>query len=118
MKEHRSASQISLGFLPEQTVDLQGRVWKVKEWVDAKPRSVDVTSLRRELEHQVAEWAKVGMDGKYLEHLKGGYVVRLCALNRETGVKVETFPQSWLCKRCSRLYQSGEPEVCICGNKR
>jgi hypothetical protein len=118
MKEHRSASQISFGFLPEQTVDLRGKVWKVKEWTDARPRSVQVESLRQELEHQVGPWAAKGKDGKYFEQLKAGYAVRLLSLNRESGVRVERFPQSWICKSCNRLYQNSEPVVCQCGQKR
>lgn len=118
MKEHRSASQISFGFLPEQTVDLKGKVWKVKEWSDARPRSVQVDSLRQELEHQVGPWAATGKDSKYFEHLKASYAVRLLSLNRESGVRVERFPQSWICKSCNRLYQSSEPSVCKCGQKR
>lgn len=118
MKEHRSASQISFGFLPEQTVDLRGKVWKVKEWTDARPRSVQVESLRQELEHHIGQWAATGKDGKYFEHLKASYPVRLLSLNRESGVRVERFPQSWICKSCNRLYQSSEPSVCECGQKR
>ena len=118
MKEYRSASQISFGFLPEQTVDLRGKVWKVKEWTDARPRSVQVENLRQELEHQIGPWAATGKDGKYFEHLKASYPVRLLSLNRESGVRVERFPQSWICKSCNRLYQSSEPSVCECGQKR
>ena len=53
MKESRSASQILFGFLPEQTVDLRGGVWKVKDWRHPKVRSeIDSASLRREIIRQ------------------------------------------------------------------
>lgn len=118
MKEYRSASQIAFGFLPEQTVDLRGKVWKVKEWLEPRPRSLEPEILRKELERQVGPWAQAGKDGKYLEQLRSGYGVRLCSLNRETGVRVEKFPQNWVCKSCNRLYQSKEPETCQCGSGR
>jgi hypothetical protein len=118
MKEHRSASQILFGFLPEQTVDLKGKVWKVKHWVEPKPKSVESSSLKQELERQVGPWAAAGKDGDYLKHLKSGYTVRLCSLNRDSGISVEKFPQSWVCKACDRLYQNHEPNTCQCGNTK
>lgn len=118
MKDYRSASQISFGYLPEQTVDLKGKVWKVKEWTEAKPRSVEPESLRQELIRQVTPWASQSKDGRYLERLHAGYTVRLLSLNRETGVSVEKFPHSWICKTCNRLYQNIEPDLCRCGSRR
>jgi len=118
MKEYRSTSQILFGFLPEQTVDLRGKVWKVKEWVDPRAKSVDPATLRQELERQLAPWAAAGKDGSYLEQLRRGFAVRFYSLNREGGVRVEKFPQNWVCKVCNRFYQSLEPSVCQCGCSR
>lgn len=118
MKEFRSASQVLFGFLPEQTVDLRGSVWRVKEWVEPKLRSVEPSALRQELERQITPWAAAGKDGRFLEHLRRGYAVRLCSLNRELGIRVEKFPQSWVCKSCHRLYQDREPNKCQCGCTR
>ena len=103
MKETRSASQILFGFLPGQTVDLKSRVWKVKEWVEPRPRSIERQALRQELERQLVPWAISDRDGKYLDHLRRGYSVRLYSLNHETGVTVEKFPQNWVCQTCDRL---------------
>ena len=49
MKVLRGASQILFGFLPEQTVDLEGRVWKVAEWLNPYAAQVDDLGLREAL---------------------------------------------------------------------
>jgi hypothetical protein len=118
MKEFRSASQILFGFLPEQTVDLKGMVWKVKEWVEPYGRSIEQESLRQELVRAAAPWDIAGKDGKYVDNLRQGYAVRVLALNKELGVKVEKFPRLWVCKGCDRLYQGNEPSRCICNSLR
>jgi hypothetical protein len=118
MKEYRSASQILFGFLPEQTADLKGMVWKVKEWVEPYGRSIEQESLRQEVARAAAPWAAAGKDGKYVENLRQGYTIRVLALNKELGIKVEKFPKLWVCKSCDRLHQGGEPTRCICGSTR
>jgi len=118
MKEGRSASQILLGFLPDQTVDLRGRVWRVKEWADPIPTSVEPSALRQELMQQVAPWARTNRDGGYLDHLRSGYRVHFYSLNREAGVRVEEFPKRWVCKSCDRLSQGEHPDRCACGSAR
>src|SRR4051812_39030535 len=45
MREHRSGSQILFGFLPEQTVDLSGRVWRVVQWKNPELVGVDPDSF-------------------------------------------------------------------------
>jgi hypothetical protein len=118
MKEYRSASQILFGFLPEQTVDLKGMVWKVKEWVEPYGRSIEQESIRQELARVAAPWDIAGKDGKYVDNLRQGYAVRVLALNKELGVKVEKFPRLWVCKGCDRLHQGNEPSRCICNSTR
>ena len=41
MRVERGASQVLFGFLPEQTVDLEGRVWRVARWSDASVVALD-----------------------------------------------------------------------------
>src|SRR5690349_20276085 len=72
LRERRSASQILFGFLPDQTVDLRGRVWKVAKWVEPVRAQVDVTTLRRELCRQAAPWSSQGLDNRYVERLMRG----------------------------------------------
>ena len=93
-------------------------VWKVKEWSEPFGRPVEQESLRQELTRVASPWAAAGNDGKYVENLRQGYTVRVLALNKELGVKVEKFPRLWVCKSCERLYQGKEPARCICRGGR
>src|SRR5437588_12723428 len=101
MREWRGASQILFGFLPEQTVDLRGRVWKVTEWVNPIRDSVDQETLKRELRRQAGPWAAAGRDGKYVENLHRGFDVQVWSLNTQNGVKVDPFPNVWVGKKCN-----------------
>ena len=56
MKEKRSASQVLFGYLPEQTVDLQHGVWKIKDWRTPLVRNdIDDASLREAIKRQVVD---------------------------------------------------------------
>lgn len=114
MKEFRSGSQILFGYLPEQTVDLRGRIWKVSEWVAPIHESIDPSSLRRELRRQAAPWATSGRDGKYVENLHRGFDVDVLSLNSAHGVRVDSFPNVYSCKRCRRI-ESSPLATCKCG---
>lgn len=114
MKQFRSASQILFGFLPSQTVDLSGRVWKVKEWRNPIRQFIDPTALRRELIKVAAAWEREGTDGLYVQHLRQGREVAVYSLDRRNGINVDLFPQVWTCRRCSRVFFSIK-EKCICG---
>lgn len=114
MQEWRSGSQILFGYLPEQTVDLRGRVWRVTDWVNPIHETVDSGSLKRELLRQARPWAKVGNDGRYVENLFRGYNIDVVSLNIQNGVKVESFPNLWVCKKCNRM-QSSPFTNCRCG---
>lgn len=116
MKELRSGSQILFGFLPEQTVDLQGRVWRVREWVNPRHESIDQETLRRELIRAASAWSIQHNDGGYVDHLRQGRDVQLLTLNKRNGVAVEPFPEVWLCKRCGRLADSLRA-TCPCGSE-
>jgi len=117
MKDYRSTSQILFGFLPEQTVDLQGRVWKVREWRNPLRRNIDSNRLRRELARLAAPWAATRTDGNYVLDLKKGHELRVLSLNREDGVSVDSFPSIWMCKTCHRVFNSPSRK-CACGSKR
>lgn len=117
MKESRSASQILFGFLPEQTVDLRGGVWKVKDWRHPKVRSeIDSASLRREVIRQATPWSAVGMDAGFVAHLHAGAPITLLTLDENNGVEVEPFPKSWICKSCKRVHDTPDA-TCPCGAK-
>ncbi len=117
MKDHRSASQILFGFLPAQTVDLRGGVWKVKQWRrPLRESNIASSSLVRELKRLAAPWRVHGTDGNFVQDLERGYEVHVYSLDRENGVEVEPFPELWMCKSCNRL--SSNPEKrCKCGSQ-
>src|SRR5271157_392988 len=117
MREYRSGSQILFGYLPEQTVDLAGRVWKVRNWVQPIPRSVDDTTLRDELLRQASAWERTGNDGDFVRDLRRGVPVQIHALNFEAGVHVYSYPNVWICKVCSHVDSSDERQ-CLCGARR
>lgn len=117
MKEQRSASQILFGFLPEQTVDLQGRIWKVREWRQPLVQPVDHASLRAALIRVSGPWAAAGRDGDYARDLRQGRDFVVHSLSRENGVSVDPFPEIWMCKACHRVATS-TLSPCRCGQRR
>jgi hypothetical protein len=116
MKEYRSLSQILYGYLPEQTVDLQGGVWKVRQWRQPlRQTAVDMATLRSALCRQAAPWQATGKDGEMVADLQRGSDVWVYTLDRTNGVEVEPFPKLWMCKRCQRLRDSPHGP-CKCGS--
>ncbi len=114
MRVKRSGSQILFGYLPEQTVDLNGRIWKVRRWEQPSTGSVDDESLRRELSRQAARWEMTQKDGGYVDDLRRGYAVDVLLLNFDRGVKVEPFPRLWICRACRRVGRDDQ-SGCRCG---
>ncbi len=117
MREFRSGSQILFGYLPEQTVDLSGRVWKVKKWTSPTSANVDDTTLRTELIRQATAWQLEGKDGDYVLDLKRKAQLQVLTLNHGAGVQVEPFPRLWICKSCRTVRTTNE-QKCRCGAKR
>lgn len=115
MKELRGRSQILFGFLPEQTVDLSGQVWKVREWQNPIRETVDSEVLRREIRRAAAPWAATNLDGGLVQSLYQGHDVRVHSLNSDNGVKVTSFPDVWMCKTCHRI-RSSPSKRCACGS--
>lgn len=117
MKVDRSGSQILFGYLPNQTVDISGRVWKVSRWQSPLRERIDDESLRRELLRQAGVWEASGRDGNYCNDLRRGFELDVVTLNRSRGVLVEPFPRIWFCRSCRRLSQS-DVGACRCGGGR
>jgi hypothetical protein len=117
MPEKRSASQILFGYLPEQTVDVRGGVWKVTHW--RRPhdeRNIDLETLRRTLIGLASAWSLSGKDGGFVRDLFARCSIRVKTLDREMGVELEPFPKLWICKNpsCRRLHSRPDAE-CMCG---
>lgn len=117
MKQFRSASQILFGFLPEQTVDLEGKVWKITQWRRPLHRHIDDTALRQELLRLAAPWELRGTDNGYCQQLRQGWPIVVQSLDRNNGVTAESFPNTWKCKQCSRLHTTFVAQ-CQCGSRR
>lgn len=115
MKDSRSASQILFGFLPEQTVDVKGGIWKVTKWHANPILDIDADALRRALISAASPWEATGQDGNFIKALRSGVDVRVHSLDRERGVTVEAFPKKWRCKseNCGRLHDS-PTSTCPC----
>lgn len=115
MREFRSGSQILFGYLPEQTVDLGGRVWKVKKWNQTIPASIDETALREELLRQAVAWERNGTDGDFVNDIRRGVPIHVQTLNTTAGVEVEPYPRVWICKRCQSVSNDADQQ-CRCGS--
>lgn len=118
MKEFRSASQILFGHLPEQTVDADGGIWKVKRWVDPRLVSaIDTGALREELIRAAYHWKDSGQDGGFVDDLYAHRAVKVMSLNRDEGIWCEPFPRLYLCQACHRLHDQPLGQ-CQCGSRR
>ena len=115
MKDSRSASQVLFGLLPEQTIDARGGVWKVRSWHTKSVHDVDDDQLRRELVRCARPWEAEGTDGGFAVAMREGRALRVETLDREDGVRVDSFPRTWRCKVCRRLHESPRRR-CECGS--
>lgn len=118
MREFRSASQILFGHLPEQTIDADGGIWKVKRWIEPRIVSaIDTGALREELIRAVYPWKENGQDGGFVDDLYAHRSIRVKSLSRDEGIWCEPFPRLYLCQACHRLHD--EPlGQCKCGSRR
>lgn len=112
MRVQRSRSQILFGFLPEQTVDLEGRTWKVREWLYCRNADLDLSGLRNELIRQASAWRD--RDHGFTEMLMQGRSIQLQVLESNTQVLVEPYPNLWMCRSCNRIKENPERR-CTCG---
>ncbi|HCS52204.1 MAG TPA: hypothetical protein DIW81_11525, partial [Planctomycetaceae bacterium] len=120
MREQRSGSQILFGYLPNQTVDLQGRVWKVKEWSNPDTRNVDQATVRQELLRMIGRWSATGSDSGLEDELRRNGDIEVVTLNYSSGVRVEAFPKLFICKnpQCRRVIVSEDgASACSCGSR-
>ena len=118
MREQRSGSQILFGHLPEQTVDADGGIWKVKRWNDPRTEtSIDTTALRDELIRAALPWRDSGQDDGFVDDLFAHRPVRVRSLNRDEGIWCEPFPRLYLCQACKRLHDDRNGR-CQCGSTR
>jgi len=115
VRDTRSASQILFGFLPDQTVDAKGSVWKVSHWSNPTPlRRVYTEGLRSELKRLAAPWEASGNDDSFVADLHARAELNVVSVNRENGVRLEPFPRHWVCRACNRIHDKPSG-TCECG---
>lgn len=112
----RSGSQILRTFLPQQTTDLSGGIYRVTEWTSAVPLSVDTEVVRRRILREIRPWEQARTDGGLGADLRSGARVEVVELDDQRGVTVERFPQVWLCP-CKRIGKDRDRN-CRCGLKK
>jgi hypothetical protein len=113
LKDKRSGTQVLYGLLPEQTADLQGGIWKTVEWRDPIRVDVDEATIRQRLEVEILGWTKdVGA-----VHASRNLDIEVVRINEGRGVKVERFPEIYVCRHC-RQVESGRDRTCVCGENR
>jgi hypothetical protein len=113
MKEKRSATQVLYGFLPEQTADVGGGIWKTVEWKDPERVDIDEAILRRRLEEEIYGWNR---DNGAINALRA-LDVEVVKINEARGVRVEPFPKVYVCRHCRRVENRGDRD-CRCGQQR
>ncbi|SBW24439.1 hypothetical protein FDG2_4158 [Candidatus Protofrankia californiensis] len=113
----RSGSQILRTFLPDQTVDLRGDIYRVTEWSAPSPIQIDTDLVRRHLLHEVGAWTAHDTDGGMGEDLLRGAPAEVVELDERRGVTVERYPRVWLCRVCKRIGRSLE-RPCKCGQRK
>ncbi len=113
MKVDRGTSQILFGLLPGQTADLEGRIWRVVEWVDPVPVALDPESVRQALIGAVFPWTQQSTDDGLTAELRAT-TAEVVTLNMQRGVLVEPFPPQWRCKGCGRITRT-RSDRCACG---
>ncbi|WP_159847582.1 hypothetical protein [Nocardia sp. CY41] len=116
MRVERGASQVLFGLLPGQTADLEGRIWRVAQWLDPVPIQLDQDAVRTTLLGAIAPWTATGMDDGLGRELRARMTVEVVGLNMDRGVLVEPFPPQWRCKQCGSIARARD-ERCSCGGK-
>lgn len=115
MKDQRSGSQILWGFLPEQTSDLRGGIFKTVEWKNPLPIDVEDSIIRRRLIQEMEGWTAAGADPGMVRQLYAGAPIEVVSVNRDQGVRVDRFPLVWVCSVCRRV-ERGRPKRCAGGH--
>lgn len=116
MKDQRSGSQILWGFLPEQTSDLRGGIFKTVGWNNPVAIDVEDSIIRRRLIQEMEGWTASGGDQSMVRQLYAGAPIEVVSVNRDQGVRVDRFPLVWVCSACRRVEQ-GRPKQCAAGHR-
>ena len=97
----RGLSQALFSFLPDQTADLEGGVWQVTNWADARFVAVDDDVVRREVARAAYPWTAANADSGLADHLLARREMQVITPS-DSGVEVSRFPELFRCKNCGR----------------
>ena len=116
-RESRSASQILFGYLPDQTVDANGGVWKVDRWRNPVDEpNVDEQALANEVCRLATPWQNAQNDAGLVNDLFSRRArIKVKKLDRKQGIELSPFPPIWICKTCKRL-QNDPSSQCAGGH--
>ena len=116
MKTSRGLSQVVFNFLPDQTFDQGGRVWKVTHWVEPRSLPVDNDVVRAALRRAAHPWSSNASDSGFAEalHRDDLFVI---APTPDGGVRADAFPELWYCRHCKRV-STNIDSACMCGNRQ
>ncbi len=112
----RSASQLQRTFLPGQTADLGGRIYRVDAWPGAHPLPIDAEALRRRLLREIRPFEAHQHDAGLAADLRRGQSLEVVEIDTEMGATVELYPQIWLCRSCKRIGKRRD-QNCRCGQR-
>lgn len=104
--------------LPGQTVDLEGRIWRVGHWVDPVAMPLDQDAVRAALIGAIAPWTATGNDDGLEQLLRARTHVDVVELNMHRGVLVEPFPEQWRCKGCGSITRRRDDRCACAGHSR
>lgn len=113
----RSGTQILRTFLPQQTADLNGAIYKIIEWSGAAPILVDQDMIARRLLREISPWTRAHTDNGVAADLRSGAHIEVVTLDYRRGVSVERFPEVWICRNCRRVGKQRSVN-CKCGARR
>lgn len=112
----RSASQLQRTFLPGQTADLGGRIYRVESWPGAHPLAIDAEAVRRRLLREIRPFEMHQHDSGLAADLRRGQSLEVVQIDTDMGATVELYPQIWLCRSCKRIGKRRD-QKCRCGQQ-
>lgn len=114
MKTKRGVAQVVFSYLPNQTADLGGSIWRVDRWTEPKQLRIDETVVRNEILRSIYPWSVQGQDGDLANDLRNGSDISVISPSPDGAVLVEPFPENYRCQACGRLEPTKDND-CKCG---
>jgi hypothetical protein len=114
VKTQRGIAQVVFNFLPDQTADLAGAIWRVERWAEPRLVAVDEQVLRSEILRSIYPWTAAGRDSGLADDLERGHEISVIAPSEDGYVAVQAFPRNYRCTVCGRIEETSS-RTCRCG---